>query len=224
MGLQRGILYSVLFHLFLVLIFTLVNCSLNITPPEPIELGISMVAEEGMYEEAGMTAVAGAPETEGGDIPVDMPETAAPPIKGEESAIKKEHILSEGIIDTVLSETGEVGKNLDPKVASSGDDSSGVGGKKGMPFSITGALSERKILTKVLPKYPPGYEERTDVEVRITVMPKGGVRKLMLLKTGGAVFDNITLEALREWKWEPLPPNAKQTDQEGIITFFYELK
>ena len=189
-----------------------------------MELGLSMLAEEGMYEEEGMSSAALAPEKEGGDIPVDMPEIDAPPIKGEETSLKEEDILSEGVVDTLLSEISESGKSLDPKVASSGEESLGVGGKKGMPFSITGALSKRKILKKVLPPYPAGYEERTDVQVRLTVGPAGEVKKLLLMKTGGAVFDNTTLEALREWRWEPLPLSMTQMDQEGIITFFYELK
>lgn len=217
-------MYSVLIHVFLGLLFLLISCHLEVVPPEPIELGLSMLAEEGMFEEEGMSSAALAPETEGGDVPVDMPEVDAPPLKGEESSLKEEEILSEGVVDTLLSEISESGKSLDPKVASSGEESLGVGGKKGMPFSITGALSKRKILKKVLPPYPAGYEERTDVQVKLTVGPAGEVKKLLLLKTGGAVFDNTTLEALREWKWEPLPPSVEQVDQEGIITFYYELK
>ncbi len=224
MALRRSILYSVLFHLFLVLLFFLISCHLEIVPPEPIELGLSMLAEEGMYEEEGMSSAALSPEREGGDVPVDMPEIDAPAIKGEETSLKEEEVLSEGVVDTLLSELSESGKSLDPKVASSGEESLGVGGKPGMPFSITGALSKRKILKKVLPAYPAGYEERTDVQVRLTVGPAGAVKKLLLMKTGGAVFDNTTLAALREWQWEPLPPGVEQLDQEGIITFYYELK
>jgi outer membrane biosynthesis protein TonB len=224
MALRRSIVYSVLFHLFLVLLFFLISCHLEVVPPEPIELGLSMLAEEGMLEEEGMSSAALAPESEGGDVPVDMPEVDAPPIKGEETSLKEEDVLSEGVVDTLLSELSESGKSLDPKVASSGEESLGVGGNKGMPFSITGALSKRKILKKVLPAYPAGYEERTDVQVRLTVGPAGEVKKLLLLKTGGAVFDNTTLEALREWRWEALPPSIEQVDQEGIITFYYELK
>jgi hypothetical protein len=194
-----------------------------VIPPEPIELGISMLAEEGMYEEAGMSSVAGAPEEEGGEIPLDMPKIDAPEIKGEEKSETESENFSEGIIDTTLSEIGESGKNLDPKLSSSGDDTSGVGGEKGM-FSITGVLSKRKILKKIIPPYPKGYEVRTEVKVNITVEPGGEVKKLLLMNTGGEIFDRITLEALREWKWEKLPLNAEQVDQEGIITFYYELR
>lgn len=223
MGMRRGILYSVLFHLFLVLIFSIVNCDLNIKPPEPMELGISILTEEGMFEEEGMSTAAGTPE-EGGIVPVDVPESIAPPIKDEKTSVTKDDKLSEGVLDTLLSEIGETGKELKPKVSTTGDESLGVGGKKGMPFSITGTLSKRKILKKVLPPYPAGYEERTKVVVKITVKPGGNVKKLLLIKTGGEIFDHVTLEALREWKWEPLPSNTEQVDQEGTITFFYELK
>jgi TonB family protein len=222
MAIKKGIIYSVLFHLFLILIFSIVTCDLNVTLPEPIELGISMGLEEGIYEEPGMSA-AGTPD-EGSIVPVDVPETKAPPIEGEETLVKKDEILNEGVVDTLLREVEETGKHLEPKVASVGEESLGVGGKEGMPFSITGALSTRKILRKVIPLYPAGYEERTKVEVRLTVAPGGDVTRLLLIKTGGAVFDRITLEALREWIFEPLRPNAEQVDQEGTITFFYELK
>jgi hypothetical protein len=224
MRLRRGVMYSVLFHLFLVLIFSFINCDLKVTPPEPIELGISTISEEGIFEEEGMAAVASAPEEEGGNIPIDMPQIESPPIEGKEtSEIEKEN-FSEGILDTVLSEIGESGKELEPKVSSSGDESLGVGGKKGIGFSISGALSQREIIKQVIPSYPKGYEERTKVVVKLTVAPDGNVSKLLLLKTGGAVFDNITLEALREWRWERLPVGSKQVYQEGVITFFYELK
>ena len=222
MAIKKGIMYSVLFHLFLILIFSIVTCDLNVTPPEPIELGISMVSEEGIYEESGMNA-AGTPD-EGSIVPVDMIETTAPPIKGEETLVEKDEISNEGVVDTLLREVEETGKHLEPKVSSTGEESLGVGGKEGMPFSITGALSTRKILRKVIPLYPAGYEERTKVEVRLTVTPEGDVTRLLLIKTGGAVFDRITLDALRDWKFEALPPNVEQVDQEGTITFFYELK
>jgi TonB family protein len=223
-GVRRGIIYSILFHLFLALVFTLVNCSLNIVPPEPIELGLSMVAEEGMFEEGGMTASAGTPDEEGTTIPVDMPDSDAPPIKDSETVDKDSEKLTEGVLDTLLSDIGETGKELDPKSSSSGEESLGVGGKKGMPYSISGALSQRKIIKQVIPQYPPGYEEITKVVVKITVEPSGEVKKLLLMNTGGEVFDRRTLEALREWRWESLPPNAEQVNQEGIITFYYELK
>jgi|GEM_PF-1017588 len=222
MDIRRGVLYSVFFHLFLILLFSIVTCDINVKPPEPLELGISMIAEAGVYEEAGISASAGTPKNNGGNIPVEMPETDAPPIKGEETKENKTEKLNEGMLDTLLSE-GKTGKELVPKVSSIGEESLGVGGKKGMAFSITGKLSERKILKKVIPQYPKGYETRTKVEVRLTVNPNGEVKKLLLLKTGGAVFDNLTLEALRDWKWQPLPLNVEQADQKGIITFFYEL-
>jgi len=224
MDIRRGMLYSVLFHLFLVLIFSLTNCSLSIKPPEPMELGISMIAEEGATEEAGMTAAAGLPENKEGTIPVDMPDVNAPLIKGEETSVKENEKLNEGMLDTLLSEIGKGGKNLEPKTSSSGSDTLGVGGKKGMPFSITGELSNRKILKKIIPSYPKGYEERTRVVVKLTVNPEGEVNQLLLSKTGGQVFDRTTLEALREWKWEALPANVEQVDQNGIITFTYELR
>jgi outer membrane biosynthesis protein TonB len=224
MALRRGIIYSVLFHLFLSLLFLLISCHLEVVPPEPMELGLSMLAEEGLLEEEEGASASLAPEKEGSDIPVKMPETKAPPIKGEEKSLKKDDILSKGIEDSLLSNIGKSGKELTPKLTTGDDEGKGVGGKKGVPYSITGALSKRKILKKVLPPYPAGYEERTDVQVKLTVGPAGEVKKLLLMKTGGAVFDNTTLEALREWRWEPLPPSIAQVDQEGIITFFYELK
>ena len=181
-----------------------------------------MGLEEGIYEEPGMSA-AGTPD-EGSVVPVDIPETTAPPIKGEETLVEKEEIMNEGMVDTLLRDVEETGKHLEPKVSSTGEESLGVGGEKGMPFSITGELSTRKILRKVLPQYPAGYERLERTVVKLSEAPEGEVTRLLLIKTGGAVFDRITLEALREWKFEALPPNVEQMDQEGTITFFYELQ
>lgn len=224
MEIKRGIVYSILFHLFLALIFTLVNCNTNVKPPEPIELGISMVAEQGVDKVSEMGAAVGAKQEQKGTIPVKMPKVNAPPLGVEKISQEKTEKIGEGIIDTLLSKIEKGGKNLQPKPSLGSDETTVTGEKKGMPFSITGELSNRKIIKKIIPSYPKGYEERTRVMVKITVDPKGAVKQLILLKTGGEIFDRITLEALREWRWQPIPPAAEQTDQQGVITFFYELK
>ncbi len=93
-----------------------------------------------------------------------------------------------------------------------------------LPFVITGEIITRKIIKKVIPKYPEGVQREARVKVEIYVAPSGEIVKMKLLKRGGAPFDDITLNALREWKFEELPPNLPQKIQKGTITFIYKLK
>mgnify|MGYP000636768635 CR=1 FL=1 len=95
---------------------------------------------------------------------------------------------------------------------------------KKLPFIISGEIITRKIIKKVLPKYPENEQREAKVKVEIYVAPSGEIVKMKLLKRGGAPFDDITLNALREWKFEELPPNLPQKIQKGTITFIYKLK
>ncbi len=91
-------------------------------------------------------------------------------------------------------------------------------------FILTGIIARRKILHKKIPRYPEGYNIETVVKVEIEVDPHGNIRSMRLVKRGGGIFDRITFDALREWKFEPLPPNVEQVNQRGTVTFIYKLK
>ena len=91
-------------------------------------------------------------------------------------------------------------------------------------YTITGELSIRGVVHKLIPEYPEGYNIETKVSVRLFVLPDGIIGRMRLVEKGGEPFDKLTQHALREWQFEPLPENVPQITQEGIITFIYKLR
>jgi protein TonB len=95
---------------------------------------------------------------------------------------------------------------------------------QGQPFTIEGDAAKRSILTKVIPKYPPGLQKRAIVKISITVLPDGNIGQMIPVQKGDPALEEITIQALRKWRFNPLSANADQKTAKGIITFRYELE
>lgn len=108
------------------------------------------------------------------------------------------------------------------EMAPSGD----IGGPTtAQPFFIEGDAAQRKIQKKVIPEYPSGLQKEATVKIRFTVLPDGRVGEMIpLLKGGDATLEQITMNALRQWRFNPLSPSAPQVNVQGIITFNYLLR
>jgi TonB family protein len=91
-------------------------------------------------------------------------------------------------------------------------------------YRLAGELSKRKIIHFKKPEYPESESENTQVKLEIKANPDGTIKSVMVVKTGGLTFDNNAIEAVREWRFQPLAPNAKQTIQTGIVTVYFEIK
>jgi protein TonB len=104
--------------------------------------------------------------------------------------------------------------------AESGDDGSGNEAKASAPFQIEGLNR-----TPVTAPAPP-YAEKVNVvlRVRITVDPQGRVVRMIPLLKGNPTLEQAVLETLRDWRFNPLPPNAPQENQTGIVTFRFTLE
>jgi len=103
--------------------------------------------------------------------------------------------------------------------------------KPGSPdgnYNITGPISSRGILHSYTPTYPEWARRRGiegEVCVQITVDPKGDVKDIFVIKTCGfKELDQLVIDCMRKWKFDVLPVSAKQIDQDGIITFKFDLK
>lgn len=94
-------------------------------------------------------------------------------------------------------------------------------GKK--PYSIMGELSKRRLIKFVKPAYPAGKIEQTLVSLKIVVDKDGNVIKINLIKTGGDAFDRNAIESVREWKFQPLPPNETKNEI-GVVNIYFLLK
>jgi TonB family protein len=91
-------------------------------------------------------------------------------------------------------------------------------------YRLAGELSKRKIIHFKKPEYPENESENTQVNLEIEANPDGTIKTVRIVKTGGLSFDNSAMEAVREWRFQPLAPNVKQTTQTGIVTIYFEIK
>jgi len=93
------------------------------------------------------------------------------------------------------------------------------------PFFIEGDASQRTIQKKVIPKYPAGLQKEAIVKIRFTVLPDGRIGEMIPLRKGGdATLEQVTMNALRQWRFNPLSPSVPQVSVQGIITFNYILR
>lgn len=92
------------------------------------------------------------------------------------------------------------------------------------PFTIEGDAARRTIITQVIPQYPRGLQREAVVKIRFTVLPDGTIGSMIPVQKGDPVLEEITMKALRKWRFNPLLPSSEQKKVEGIITFRYELK
>ncbi|MBS1271856.1 MAG: hypothetical protein MAGBODY4_00988 [Candidatus Marinimicrobia bacterium] len=92
------------------------------------------------------------------------------------------------------------------------------------PFQISGEAAERSILNKVVPEYPEDLQKEAVIKIRFTVTPDGRVGQMIPVKKDSPKLEEITLNALENWRFNPLPPSAEQQPVEGVITFRYELE
>ncbi|MCF7805378.1 MAG: energy transducer TonB [Candidatus Marinimicrobia bacterium] len=100
-----------------------------------------------------------------------------------------------------------------------------VGGPSGeQPFQITGEAAERSILSKTIPEYPQDLQREAVIRIRFTVTPDGRVGQMIPVQKDYPELEALTLDALKEWRFNPLPPSAEQRAVEGIITFRYVLE
>lgn len=110
----------------------------------------------------------------------------------------------------------------EPGLGRSGSGSSNSGSDQ--PFTIEGDAAQRTILHQVIPEYPNGLQKEEVLKIRFTVLPDGRVSLTIPMRKGDPTLEKISLEALRQWRFNSLPASAQQKNVTGIITFRYELQ
>ncbi len=86
-----------------------------------------------------------------------------------------------------------------------------------------GGLSRNRI-AGVLPAFPPGATREVQVAVRFRVRPDGGMYGMTVIQKGDPRYERAALDAMRTWRFNALPANAKQADQVGTAVFTFKLK
>jgi protein TonB len=104
--------------------------------------------------------------------------------------------------------------------AESGDEGEGSEEQQTAPFQIEGL--DRNALFSPLPTY--GEKVNATIRIRITVDPQGRIVQRLPLLKGNPTLEQSVMDALSRWKFNPLPPNAPQEVQTGVVTFHFRLE
>ena len=194
--LKKGTLYSIAIHLSLAGLFSSIIIKSRPQLPEFVEIVLPAAAS--ITEP--FVAEKAAPEK------ISLPE-----VKHQEPELK-------------IFEPKEIAKEVPEEIAPKKYTPSAGENFDNQAYTITGELSTRKVIHKRIPKYPKGYTVVVKVSIQLFVLPSGEIERMKLTKKGGTPFDKLTQDALREWRFEPLPPKAPQVTAGGEITFVYKLR
>lgn len=93
-----------------------------------------------------------------------------------------------------------------------------------VPFKIEGEAANRSVLSKVIPRYPPGLNQQAVVKLSFSVLPSGVVASVVPVLKGDAVLEKIAVEAFRQWRFNSLPAGAAPAIQRGTITFRFVIR
>lgn len=104
--------------------------------------------------------------------------------------------------------------------AQSGDEGEGADEMKAAPYQIEG-LNRNALFAPL-----PSYREKVNatIRVRISVNPQGRIVQRLPLLKGNPALEQAAMQALARWKFNPLPPNAPQEMQTGVVTFHFRLE
>jgi protein TonB len=104
--------------------------------------------------------------------------------------------------------------------AATGDDGVSNNEQRSSPFQIEG-LNRTPVSAPL-----PAYSEKVNalIRIRITVDPNGRIVQQIPLIKGNAALEQSVMEALRRWRFSPLPSVAPQENQTGVVTFRFTLE
>jgi TonB family protein len=83
---------------------------------------------------------------------------------------------------------------------------------------------QREVYQKRLPEFPPDVQREATIKIQFSVFPNGLVGSAVLLQKGDTKLENLTLEAFKTWRFNPLPDYMEPVNQSGVIIFRFKLK
>ena len=119
-------------------------------------------------------------------------------------------------------ERGVFRKQLDEKLLQ-GNQKIQVDSDREFEINWEGEL-KREIYQRRLPEFPPDVQREAIIKIKFTVLPNGLIGSAILLQKGDTKLENLTLEAFKTWRFNPLPSYASQVSQSGVITFRFKLR
>jgi TonB family protein len=94
------------------------------------------------------------------------------------------------------------------------------------PFAavaIKGPASERQV---VFQPPPPSVtvESESEIELRFWILPNGAVGRVVPVKKSDPRLEALAINYLRHWRFTPLPSDAVQDEQWGVIPFKFRIR
>ncbi len=241
-----GLLTSLVIHALVLLLLAFKHVQLTQAPPLgfiEVELGPwaegrpVQQSEQPRPNEAAPEPQPETPQEETAALPektrpVELPET--PPVQEEERINEPEETRvapepQNNPAEVQKPEPDEAARPVRPQGggqaegtagAATGNEGEGQEDQRSAPYLIEG-------LDRTLVQAPlPVYAEKVNaiIRVRIVVDPQGRVVQTIPLIKGNPALERAVLEALRRWRFNPLPPGVPPENQTGIITFRFRLE
>ncbi len=169
-------------------------------------------------------------EQEPPEIAERQADKLAPAQEGEKLPVRREMQNDQRVEVPPTSSTGEKispgAQNLALSGAKTSPTSENISGgtAQTQPYTIEGEAADRTVLKKVIPEYPENLQKEAVVKIRFSVLPDGRVGQMIPVQKDAPQLENVTMEALRQWRFNPLSPSSEQRTVQGVITFRYELK
>ena len=94
-----------------------------------------------------------------------------------------------------------------------------------MAYSMLwGDGGKRRLLVGDLPVYPDGVNVEAQIRIEAVVMPGGKVKSMRPVQKGNTRLEESAMSEVKDWVFEPLARNARQSDQTCVITFNFVLR
>lgn len=238
-----SLIISIGIHILLLLIFLIIKFNFEIFVPEFIEISFKkggeveaaqvsevkqttpIIQKEVREFETRNIDIPSRPEVEPADGKLNI-ETRSKLIPDTEinviDAMSGENFAPESQASPLDAEKEIADFSLNSKISPESIVEPGSGSES--PFEIEGKAAQRSILTKVIPQYPENLQQEAIVKIRFTVLPNGLVGEMIPIIKGNDLLERISLDAFKQWRFSPLPPNVAQIAEQGTITFKYFLK
>ncbi len=222
------LLFSIVFHLLIILLFYLMKFSMENPTRDFVELGFgssgSGFPSGGASSDFGLTQQSAMQEQQLKQNQ-EVKEVELPKSQNTED----ENVITqpEKNKEKNKSETQTEKNNLSDKNSKTSSSAVGAGGEGPAGFGVDidfGGRGIRKIYSYIIPKYPDGVSKEIDVKLKFSILPDGTVGTIIPLMKVDSRLENAAMNSLRQWRFEPLPKGQKQFDQTAIIVFPYRLR
>ena len=104
-----------------------------------------------------------------------------------------------------------------------GGSGGGIGAGQGLAIDWGGA-GGRRLLSGRLPQYPKGTDKQMAVVLQFAVLPDGSVEQIRPTLRTDELLERAAINALRTWRFDPLPSQVVQRSQIGKVTFNFKLE